>query len=1312
MKIKNILPSATISENATGTSDQDYDVYNLGGRSGKPMNIDIGLGGTGRGGPPKASNFKSKTVVPAAPTSQVKPPATTSAASGAKPAVSTAAPATAAKPTTTPTRIEPTLTPPRIVVKPGETAAQAVQRTQKDIQAKTAPAGKQKIEPNLAGGPPQVWRKGDGTTPIGTPAAAKGQTITGKVGTQSPAPIASPSIKSGLGLAGAAALTAAGYNALTGDNKPAVITTPAAPAAAPAAATTSAYKGSAGAQEIARASGVKNVNVIKPGQLLTLPGQSTPYKVQKGDTLDKIARQNKTAPAASAVTPPSANVGDNAGEFAAARKPMSNTAPASNVNLKATADRDRIAKLAIPQGTSAPSQINPAVISKEPAGSPDASSSDKPVTRGGSNNPMQPNIIAPQDATMPLPANVASMSPADAATELRAAQAAAGKPVLEPGANVVGDGIGGSLTSGTGELWTARSGDQISWENDKSNYGKQYPGAEKAAQQAADKKASGDRNLSAVKNFFGFGDKSEVKEGDDALAHIKQLSTITKESKETHMSMDFKKMFGIMDAIAMNEAKMADIKGTKHSGSYGSEYQGDEDDETTDTKSKSVKEPAEKKGRGRPKGDVVATNPKDTAAKRAADKESKAYAKANPTKVTRHTLSDKPPKGSLEYKEKTSKKSSLKDWVESAEEMIAERAMNKYAIGMAVAKKQADDEPPLKKSTIVKAHEIAKKIDEEQINEVVRVDKIGYGSNAFHSDEYGPETQKQRDDLAKQAKHVRAMNRGGADVNTNFNVDDDFGLAPKAKTGRHGYKSANEPSSSSGWSGHTGIRTTNKPAVGIMGTGINKAAPAGRGKGIATPDMDEATELKGGQKKLDVAPPKGKLDAKDFAALRAKKTVKESTLMDDAHTTLDHITNRFKHEVKRFLSNPGMDMDDDLYEALYDYYVDSGEMPYGIAKARTGDPYQWVYNRFQADMGGDQFTAETTMLPEAFGSGETVYWRGKSGQVDRVEGDKCFVTTASGDMDVWPAGECSKEKQSAFSIFKKDVSDIGTGLGKFATGRSEIDEAELEESPFTYAAKMAKATGKDSFTLGNKQFDVKESTNMDKQLVNWDAQLNSLLNESLTISTTQGDQGDDTISVTASGSDAQDVMALIRNAGLGGMGNKQDSSQQFSNYGVPMSGDQDHEGTALITVDDGQSGGDDMLSLMKKMSGMSSDESSDDYQDEESSDDYQDEESSDEESESCSECGMSESEGGCEHTKMASEEVDESEACGDEEEIEESFANSDDDTATQDIEFMTRTISGGLNREKRDQTTLPHTQVKVAESSDLMTEFLKLSGLR
>lgn len=38
-----------------------------------------------------------------------------------------------------------------------------------------------------------------------------------------------------------------------------------------------------------------------------------------------------------------------------------------------------------------------------------------------------------------------------------------------------------------------------------------------------------------------------------------------------------------------------------------------------------------------------------------------------------------------------------------------------------------------------------------------------------------------------------------------------------------------------------------------------------------------------------------------------------------------------------------------LYYFLFDFYCNNGEMPYGIAKARTGDPYEWLADRVERD---------------------------------------------------------------------------------------------------------------------------------------------------------------------------------------------------------------------------------------------------------------------------------------------------------------------------------------------------------------------------
>ena len=53
----------------------------------------------------------------------------------------------------------------------------------------------------------------------------------------------------------------------------------------------------------------------------------------------------------------------------------------------------------------------------------------------------------------------------------------------------------------------------------------------------------------------------------------------------------------------------------------------------------------------------------------------------------------------------------------AAKERVITEADNPYAVGMAAAMKQTGDKPPLKKSTITKAHDIAKSIEKDEKNE-------------------------------------------------------------------------------------------------------------------------------------------------------------------------------------------------------------------------------------------------------------------------------------------------------------------------------------------------------------------------------------------------------------------------------------------------------------------------------------------------------------------------------------------------------------------------------------------------------------------
>ena len=50
-------------------------------------------------------------------------------------------------------------------------------------------------------------------------------------------------------------------------------------------------------------------------------------------------------------------------------------------------------------------------------------------------------------------------------------------------------------------------------------------------------------------------------------------------------------------------------------------------------------------------------------------------------------------------------------------------------------------------------------------------------------------------------------------------------------------------------------------------------------------------------------------------------------------------------EAKKLKATGDIDSGSDLYMDLYSYYLDSGEMPYGVAKARDGDPVEWILDR-------------------------------------------------------------------------------------------------------------------------------------------------------------------------------------------------------------------------------------------------------------------------------------------------------------------------------------------------------------------------------
>ena len=91
--------------------------------------------------------------------------------------------------------------------------------------------------------------------------------------------------------------------------------------------------------------------------------------------------------------------------------------------------------------------------------------------------------------------------------------------------------------------------------------------------------------------------------------------------------------------------------------------------------------------------------------------------------------------------------------------------------------------------------------------------------------------------------------------------------------------------------------------------------------------------------------------------------VNENVTTDHTRHTFQHILNTYKRDIRDFVQYGAMT--DHLFDALYDYYFD--EMPYGTKKARTGDPHEWVSQRFDNDLRDHGMMDETvtTVSPTA-----------------------------------------------------------------------------------------------------------------------------------------------------------------------------------------------------------------------------------------------------------------------------------------------------------------------------------------------------------
>jgi len=194
------------------------------------------------------------------------------------------------------------------------------------------------------------------------------------------------------------------------------------------------------------------------------------------------------------------------------------------------------------------------------------------------------------------------------------------------------------------------------------------------------------------------------------------------------------------------------------------------------------------------------------------------------------------------------------------------------------------------------------------------------------------------------------------------------------------------------------------------------------------------------------------------------RTIYENLIADEDEVEEGHdmshgndfesIIAEFPEGIERF--KQGGDMGDDLYYALYDYYFE--EMPYGVAKGRSGDPKEWISDRLDQDL--NDMEAQDT---DEFGESEEL--------------EDSFVMDADEDdgFDGGAEGDATDKFGSEIDADDDDMDDMDGAEGDEEQAMFDIKNA-IEELEAAFAELEAAQGGEqDDEEFGDEEFDDEEA---------------------------------------------------------------------------------------------------------------------------------------------------------------------------------------------------------------------------------------------
>ena len=405
-----------------------------------------------------------------------------------------------------------------------------------------------------------------------------------------------------------------------------------------------------------------------------------------------------------------------------------------------------------------------------------------------------------------------------------------------------------------------------------------------------------------------------------------------------------------------------------------------------------------------------------------------------------------------------------------------------------------------------------------------------------------------------------------------------------------------------------------------------------------------------------------------------------------------------------------------------------------------------------------------TKVKESMNTLEAAYHEGKSHGLSK-HGYACRYNEGSEEHKRYHEG-FKEGIDECYGLMPNRGLVVGEAVPATVPGMADQAEKEMDEGN-AFTAALAKADKGEKFSVGGKTFTDRSNYNAkidEFTFEAFDKQLNDLLNEGLSVNMSKdmggaGGMSDDTVSVSATGDDAGKLLDFIKQVGLGGLGAQAElvgkaepAVVTVSDYGAPkFSGhdgmkdlmnkvggedykdeeDHDHKHDApcnecgMMEADCG---------CEKKEAVMGEEETPDQLTDQMAEDDGEGNIEADEQgaqidaalaSGSQNEKNVTEAGDGGEEASpeadgavAAADAAEEQEAAMSESEKLDEWANDAGKDGTEasferDIDFMTKVISGGLNKPKSTgQQTIPVLAGDKARTGDEdMAEWKKLAGL-